>query len=147
MDSQDAPLSPGLYLVATPIGNLGDITLRALEVLRHVAGVAQSHGKRLLFWADINVGASTLSNHPELVREISQYHDQDFEGKLTIQRRLDATDFVSGPGTYQVKFTHTAGYNALTVQRVSVRAGPPAPSRPESDELGLSLMRGPILGV
>jgi hypothetical protein len=41
-----------------------------IGVLRHVAGEAQRHGKRLLFWADINQGASTLSNHPELVREL-----------------------------------------------------------------------------
>jgi hypothetical protein len=41
-----------------------------VQVLGHVAEEAKHHGKRLLFWADIMNGASTLSNHPELIKQL-----------------------------------------------------------------------------
>jgi len=63
------PLAPGLYLVATPIGNLADISLRALAVLAHadlIAAEDTRHSKKLL-------------SHFGLRGELSPYHEHNAE--------------------------------------------------------------------
>jgi hexosaminidase len=41
-----------------------------IEMLQHVAGEAQRHHKRMLFWADMLSGAQIFSKHPELLRDL-----------------------------------------------------------------------------
>ncbi|MGV1013571.1 MAG: 16S rRNA (cytidine(1402)-2'-O)-methyltransferase [Methyloceanibacter sp.] len=58
------PLAPGLYLVATPIGNLGDISLRALAVLTRadlIAAEDTRHSKKLL--SHFGVGGKLTPYH------------------------------------------------------------------------------------
>lgn len=69
MSSDDSPpLAPGLYLVATPIGNLGDITLRALDVLRRVDRIAcedTRQTQKLLNHFNITTSTESLHEHNE----------------------------------------------------------------------------------
>jgi 16S rRNA (cytidine1402-2'-O)-methyltransferase len=71
MDELKASASPALYLVATPIGNLEDITLRALRVLKEVDVIAcedTRQTQKLLNHYTISTHTTSYHEHNEITR-------------------------------------------------------------------------------
>lgn len=106
----DQSLSPGLYIVATPIGNLGDITLRAVETLRGVSAVA-CEDTRL---------TGRLLNHLGFKKRLIRYDDhageRDRDQLLTLMAQepvalvSDAgTPLISDPGYRLVRAARERG--------------------------------------
>src|ERR687898_742238 len=70
--TNDNAFMPGtLYLVATPIGNLADITLRAIEILKNVALIAcedTRHTRKLLQHYGLSTKTVSYHEHNEQQR-------------------------------------------------------------------------------
>ena len=104
-------LAPGLYLVATPIGNLGDITLRALEVLKQANRIACEDTRQ----------TQKLLNHYSITTPTISYHEhneRDRAAKLIEELKLGARIAVvsdagmpgiSDPGSILVREAIAAG--------------------------------------
>lgn len=113
----DVPLEPGLYVVATPIGNLRDITLRALDVLS---------GCDLLLAEDTRVTGKLLAAYG-LSKTMLRYDEHAAErARPKIMAALEAgqsvaqvsdagTPLVSDPGFRLVKDVIAAGHRVFPI--------------------------------
>lgn len=110
------PLAPGLYIVATPIGNLGDLSPRADAVLSGAAIIAVE---------DSRVTAKLL-RHIGVKRPMTPYHDHNAEsvrpglvarmGTEAVALVSDAgTPLISDPGYKLVRDARAAGHAVVTI--------------------------------
>jgi 16S rRNA (cytidine1402-2'-O)-methyltransferase len=111
------PLTPGLYIVATPIGNLEDITLRALRILRSVDRVAcedTRQTQKLLAHYDIHV--PTVSCHAHNEGQRSQELIAELQAGTAIALVSDAgMPGISDPGTHLVAQAVAAGIPVIPI--------------------------------
>lgn len=113
-----ASVQPGtLYVVATPIGNLDDISTRALRVLREVALVAAEdtrHSARLLQHFGIETPLAACHEHNE--REQGGRFLAKLEAGENVALISDAgTPLISDPGYHLVRQARAAGFAVVPV--------------------------------
>ncbi len=110
-------METALYVVGTPIGNLGDITLRALETLRGVDLVAcedTRHARQLLDHHGIR--ASTLALHQHNENEAAEKLVAQLGAGKRVALITDAgTPGVSDPGARAVAAVRAAGFRVIPI--------------------------------
>lgn len=115
------PLEPALYLVATPIGNLGDITLRALETLA---------GADVLACEDTRVTRVLLDRYGIQNRPYAYHEHNADEAGPRLMQALEAgksvalvsdagTPLVSDPGYRLAQSAIEAGYRVVPIPGAS----------------------------
>jgi len=109
--------SGALYVVATPIGNLQDITRRALDVLESVSLVAAEdtrHSRKLL--AHYGIGTPMLALHEHNERTATGGLLRRLEAGADIALVSDAgTPLISDPGFHLVRTVREAGLQVVPV--------------------------------
>ena len=110
-------LDPGLYVVSTPIGNLSDITLRALDVLKqsdYVLCEDTRHSLKLLNFYKIKKKLVSFHKFNE-TKKCKEIFD-DIEGGKIISLISDAgTPLISDPGEFLVKLAREKKIKVIPV--------------------------------
>ena len=120
LKQQDLPAG-ALYMVATPIGNLGDITLRALHVLNAVDGIAcedTRHSAALLQQFGIHKKCLALHEHNEMggAQTVIQHLAQNERWAYISDA---GTPGVSDPGARLVDEVQKAGFRVVPIPGAS----------------------------
>jgi len=106
-----------LYVVATPIGNLGDITHRAIEVLQSVALIAAEdtrHSSRLMSHFNIKTPMISVHDHNERQR-VTTIINKLSAGESVALISDAGTPLISDPGFILVKAVREAGFKVVPV--------------------------------
>lgn len=111
------PLPPGLYIVATPIGNLGDITLRAADILRRVDVIA-AEDRRVSRVLLTHIGVphpSFLSYHEHNASHVRPQIIALMATKSVALISDAGTPLISDPGYKLVRAARDAGLPVTTL--------------------------------
>jgi 16S rRNA (cytidine1402-2'-O)-methyltransferase len=116
-DDDAEPLDPGLYLVATPIGNLEDITLRALRVLRGVDRIAcedTRQTQKLLNHFAISTTTISYHQHNEQARAVELLALLQQGGRVAVVSDA-GTPVFSDPGLELVRAAVAGGVRVIPI--------------------------------